>query len=66
MLLNGLGHTLFTILGRTVEAVRFVRPAPGFYSSPLLLLTSIYLFRRLRQTRKKVGAQHVAPHLDTA
>ena len=63
MLLNGLGHTVFTVLGRTVESVRFDRPAPGFYSSPLLLVTSIYLFLRLRATRKNVGAQHVAPQL---
>jgi hypothetical protein len=51
MLLNGLGHTIFKVLGRTVASVQFQRPAPGFYSSPLLLLTSIYLFIRLRATR---------------
>lgn len=51
MLLNGMGHTLFTILGQTVESVRFSRPAPGFYSSPLLLITSVYLLARLRATR---------------
>jgi hypothetical protein len=51
MLLNGLGHTIFTVLGQTVASVHFQRPAPGFYSSPLLLLTSIYLFIRLRATR---------------
>jgi hypothetical protein len=52
MLLNGMGHTLFTVLGHTVSSLRFPRPAPGFYSSPLLLITSIYLFVRLRATRK--------------
>ena len=52
MLLNGMGHTLFTVLGQTVSSVRFPRPAPGFYSSPLLLITSFYLFVRLRATRK--------------
>ena len=51
MLLNGLGHTVFTVLGRTVASVQFPRPAPGFYSSPLLLITSIYLFVRLRASR---------------
>ena len=51
MLLNGMGHTLFTVLGRTVASVQFPRPAPGFYSSPFLLITSIYLFLRLRATR---------------
>jgi hypothetical protein len=51
MLLNGMGHTVFTVLGRTVASVQFPRPAPGFYSSPFLLITSIYLFARLRNSR---------------
>ena len=50
MLLNGLGHTLGTIAGRTVAEVRFPRPMPGFYSSPLLLAASIYLLVRLRRS----------------
>jgi hypothetical protein len=52
MLLNGLGHTLFTILGHTVASVAFPRPAPGFYSSPLLLVTSLWLMLRLRRTAR--------------
>ena len=52
MLLNGLGHTLFTILGHTVAAVTFPRPAPGFYSSPCLLLGSLWLMVRLRRTAR--------------
>jgi hypothetical protein len=52
MLLNGMGHTIFTLLGRTVPSVHFSRPAPGFYSSPFLLATSIYMFMRLRAGRK--------------
>jgi len=52
MLINGLGHTLFTILGHTVSSVRFPRPAPGFYSSPLLLIASIYTLVQLRRTRR--------------
>ena len=52
MLLNGMGHTLFTVLGRTVPSVQFPRPAPGFYSSPFLLIASVYLFLRLRASRK--------------
>lgn len=56
MLLNGLGHTLFTVLGQTVPSVRFPRPAPGFYSSPLLLLASIYLVMRLRAARAQKQA----------
>ena len=52
MLLNGMGHTIFSVLGQTVPSVQFPRPAPGFYSSPFLLITSTYLFVRLRTTRK--------------
>ena len=51
MFLNGMGHTIFTVLGRTVPSVHFSRPAPGFYSSPFLLITSIYLIMRLRASR---------------
>lgn len=50
MFFNGLGHTLFTILGRTVPAVTFPRPAPGFYSSPFLLIGSVWLMTRLWKT----------------
>jgi hypothetical protein len=60
MLLNGLGHTFFTIMGRTVASVVFPRPAPGFYSSPLLLFTSLYLFLRLRATRARQDEQRPA------
>jgi hypothetical protein len=52
MFLNGLGHTLFTILGHTVASVTFPRPAPGFYSSPLLLAASVWLMVRLRRTAR--------------
>jgi hypothetical protein len=50
MLLNGLGHILATGLGRTVASVTFPRPAPGFYSSPLLLAASLWMITRLRRT----------------
>ena len=50
MFLNGLGHTLFSILGHTVAAVTIPRPAPGFYSSPLLFVASLWLMFRLRRT----------------
>jgi hypothetical protein len=49
--MNALGHTIATVLGHTVSTVQFPRPAPGFYSSPLLLIVSIYALIRLRQTR---------------
>jgi hypothetical protein len=51
MLLNGMGHAVFTVLRQTVASVQFPRPAPGFYSSPFLLISSIYLFVRLRASR---------------
>ncbi len=52
MILNAGGHTLATIFGRTVESVRFSRPAPGFYSSPLLVGAAIYLIVQLRRTAR--------------
>jgi hypothetical protein len=48
---NALGHTLATIFGQTVSTVRFPRPAPGFYSSPLLFVAAIYALLQLRRTR---------------
>jgi hypothetical protein len=48
---NAMGHITATVFGQTVSTVRFSRPAPGFYSSPLLLLASIYLLVQLRRTR---------------
>jgi hypothetical protein len=48
---NALGHTLGTIFGQTVSTVRFSRPAPGFYSSPPLLVAAIYALVQLRRTR---------------
>jgi hypothetical protein len=52
MLLNGLGHSYFTVLGHTVSSVRFPRPAPGFYSSPFLLVTSVYALVQLWRSRE--------------
>ena len=53
MFLNGTGHTLATIFGRTVSTVIVARPAPGFYSSPLLLAGAVYLFLRLRASASR-------------
>jgi hypothetical protein len=52
MFLNGMGHTIGTILGHTVAAVTFPRPAPGFYSSPLLFVASVWMMVRLRHTAR--------------
>jgi hypothetical protein len=51
MLLNAAGHTLFSILGRTVASVTFPRPAPGFWSSPFMAAAAINLIVQLRRTR---------------
>lgn len=49
MLLNGLAHITGTIRGRTVDAVKFARPMPGFYSSLLLLPAAVYLLVAVRR-----------------
>jgi hypothetical protein len=51
-ILNALGHIAGTVLGRTVSSVRFDRPAPGFYSSPLLLAAGIYALVQIWRTRE--------------
>jgi len=56
MIGNGLGHTAGTIFGRTVPAIHFARPMPGFYSSPLLLAASVYALVQLRRTRRATTA----------
>jgi hypothetical protein len=50
MFFNGLGQTLFSILGYTVAAAEFPRPAFGFLSSPFLFVGSLWLMARLRRT----------------
>jgi hypothetical protein len=52
MLLNGIGHTVGTILGHSFPDITFPRPMPGFYSSPLILAAALWLFWNLRQTRR--------------
>lgn len=55
MFMNGVAHTVGSILGRTVASVHFARPMPGFYSSPVLLAASVYLLIRLRATAARPG-----------
>jgi hypothetical protein len=50
MFLNGMGHTIGSVTGHTVAEVRFARPAPGFYSSPLLFVAAVWLMVRLRRS----------------
>ncbi|MGB9104663.1 MAG: hypothetical protein WCC59_07895 [Terriglobales bacterium] len=47
---NGLGHAVATALGHTVPEVSFARPAPGFYSSPLLIAAAVWVIAELRRT----------------
>ena len=51
-ILNATGHTVGTILGHTVSTVQFPRPAPGFYSSPLLLAVSVYALLQLKHSSR--------------
>ena len=48
MLLDGLGHVLLTLRGRTVGSAHFSGTSPGFYSAPLLLAGAVFLLVRLR------------------
>ena len=47
MIGNALLHIAGSIRGRTFQSVRFARPMPGFYSSPLLLAASLELLATL-------------------
>ncbi|HEY1471813.1 MAG TPA: hypothetical protein VGF61_22430 [Candidatus Acidoferrum sp.] len=50
-LLNGTGHILAAVRGRTVPSVHFEGPAPGVYTAPLLIVLSAYLIWVLRKSR---------------
>jgi hypothetical protein len=49
MVLNGLAHITGTIAGRTVDTVRFERPMPGTWSSPVLIGAALIFIARARQ-----------------
>ena len=50
---NGLGHTIASVLGHTAPEVMVPRPAPGFYSSPLIMAAGVWLIVELRRTAGK-------------
>jgi hypothetical protein len=50
-LLNGTGHILAAIWGRTVPSVHFEGAAPGVYTAPLLMALAAYLIWGLRKSR---------------
>lgn len=56
-IMNAIGHTIGTILGHSVATVQFPRPAPGFYSSPLLLIVGVYALRQLHLTRRTADSK---------
>jgi hypothetical protein len=59
---NGLGHTVASILGHTAPEVRFARPAPGFYSSPLLIAAAVWMIVELRRSSTPVASRlHFPP-----
>jgi hypothetical protein len=45
MVLNGAAHIAGTMAGRTVPTVRFERPMPGFWSSPILIVAAVQFLR---------------------
>ena len=49
MALNGTAHITGTIAGRTVATVRFERPMPGSWSSPLLIGAAVFFIARARE-----------------
>jgi len=50
-LLNGTGHILAAIRGRTVPSPQFEGPAPGVYTAPLLIVLAANLIWALRKCR---------------
>ena len=56
MLANGGSHILATVAVRSVAGVRFPRPMPGFWSSPLLIAASLWLLFSLRSSARKAAA----------
>ena len=60
MVLNGLGHTMGTVFGHSFPEVRFPRPMPGFYSSPLLIAASVWLLVVLHRSSRPDRARSAA------
>ena len=48
--LNGIWHILLTLKGSSVGSIHFEGVAPGFYTSPLLLIFGGYLLWSLRRS----------------
>lgn len=48
-LISGIGHVLVSIRGQTVPSVGLEGVSPGFYTSPLILVSATYLLSSLRR-----------------
>lgn len=48
MAVNGVAHIALTVAGQTPTGLVIARPMPGFWSSPVLLAASVYLWRSAR------------------
>jgi hypothetical protein len=60
MIGNGIGHIIGAILGHTVPEVTFARPAPGFYSSPLLIAAAVWVVYELRRSGRSSRIEEFA------
>lgn len=56
MAINAAGHVVLTIAGQTPAGLAFARPMPGFWSSPLLMAASVWLWREARVIRRPASA----------
>lgn len=52
-IINACGHLAGTVAGRTFSDITFARPAPGTYSSPLLLAAGVNLIFAARRSRPR-------------
>ena len=53
MALNAVWLAALTIAGQTPTGMQFTRPMPGFWSSPLLLAASVWLWREARAAKTR-------------
>jgi hypothetical protein len=53
MVLNGIAHITGTVAGRTVPSVRFERPMPGSWSSPVLIAAAVHFILSVRAGGRK-------------
>jgi hypothetical protein len=59
MVLNGAAHMAGTVAGRTVPTVRFERPMPGFWSSPILIAAAVHFLRSATRREKGTVSEQI-------